>query len=106
MRTLEISARLLAPPHVPRAAVSLSLHLPTLHFPSAKFGERDPPPGRVCLGRERTLFYFIAVRRVELAERGRRPGPGGCGATSPVAPLGRLRLYFGAHRGNILFLKQ
>lgn len=62
MRTLEISARLLAPPHIPRAAVSPSLRLPTLHFPSAKFGERDPPPGRVCLGQEHALFYFIAAR--------------------------------------------
>lgn len=63
MRTLEISAQFLALLQIPHATLSRSLHLSALHFPSAKFGERDPPSGLVCLGWEHTfiLFYSSAV---------------------------------------------
>lgn len=64
MRTLEISAWFLALLQIPHATLSRSLHLSALHFPSAKFGERDSPSGLVCLGWEHTfiLFYSSAVQ--------------------------------------------
>lgn len=75
MRTLEISAQFLAPLQIPHATLSRSLHLSALHFPSAKFGERNPPSGLVCLGREHAiiLFYFIPGPRTELARCRRGP---------------------------------
>lgn len=110
MRTLEISARFLAPLQIPPATLSRPLHLSALHFPSAKFGERDPPSFLVRLGREHTfiLFYSIPVQRAESAPRGRRPVAGGSCATSPVAPSRQLRVYSKtqSHRGKIFFLKR
>lgn len=66
MRTLEISAPFLAPLQIPHVTLSRSLHLSALRFPSAKFGERDPPSGLVCLGREHmfVLFYSSAAHGV------------------------------------------
>lgn len=60
MRTLEISAQFLALLQIPRATLRRSLHLSVLHFPSAKFGERDPPSGLVCWVGSRHQFYSLA----------------------------------------------
>lgn len=60
MRTLEISAQFLALLQIPHATLRRSLHLSALHFPSAKFGERDPPSGLVCWVESRHRFYSLA----------------------------------------------
>lgn len=83
MRTLEISAQFLALVQIPHATLRRSLHLSVLHFPSAKFGERDAPSGLV-LGREQTLILFPG-------SAGERSVWGRCRAVSPAVPSHRLR---------------
>lgn len=73
MRILEISDQFLALLQIPHATLRRSLHLSVLHFPSAKFGERDPPSGLVCRVGSRHQLNSLASA-VQESTLGKVPG--------------------------------
>lgn len=72
MRTVEISAQFLALLQIPHVTQRRSLHLSVLHFPSAKFGDYDPPSSLVCWVKRADIDFIplqLQCRRALCLER-------------------------------------